>query len=85
MALTAKELKEQMAIPPGSIPAAKPRDRKDRERNRIRLEITPVQCQGFIEMLGIKLRTMGSGHADFKELYTIYRALKVQMEKRSSK
>ena len=81
MAVTkeAKDLKQRMAVPP--IPQKAPRDRRDRDRNRIRMEITPAQCVIFISILYERLHSLSKTDPEFKVLYNTYHSLKVQYDK----
>lgn len=76
---TAAEIKQEMAIPP--IPQQRTKDRKRRDRTRIRMEISVDQCSEFITMIGDRLRAITLDAPEFQSLYVIYHSLKSQYEK----
>lgn len=80
MAKKADELKKEMALPP--IPQQPRKDRHgERNRSRVRMEVSLEQAAFFTGVLADKLEQLKKESAEFKNLYTLYWSLKIQIEK----
>ncbi len=78
---TRNELKKGMALPP--ILAAKSSSRRGRDRNRIRIEVQPKYGEKLLELIGGELKKAEFGSEDYHGWYTIYRNVKLQVDKKS--
>lgn len=79
MTVTGKELKEGMALPP--IPQQASRTHHGRNRDRIRMELSPERAKWLVDMITTAMKTMDIDSADFRDVYPLYRALSDQIAK----
>lgn len=77
--MTTTELKKKMALPP--IPIAPTKDRKDRDRTRIRMEIGMDQCSNLMDIIHLQLVGLTVKDEAFKPLYNLFHSLQTQYKK----